>query len=181
MSRRRKSDSADTIQLALIAIVALLVIRYWKVLLAILIICAVLKILKMIFVQIALYQSGTNWDEIDSMDGEDFERLVAKMLEKNGFYNVKLTPASGDYGADIIAYKAFEKYVFQCKRYSPGRTVGLKPVQEAYSGKVHYGASKAVVVTNLYFSKNAAVLAKETNVILWDRNDLEKLIAGLKK
>lgn len=115
------------------------------------------------------------------MDGEDFERLVAKMLEKNGFYNIRLTPASGDYGADIIAYKAFEKYVFQCKRYSPGRAVGLKPVQEAYSGKVHYGASKAVVVTNLYYSKNATVLARETNVILWDRNDLERLIAGLKR
>lgn len=60
MSRRRKSDSTDSIHLILLAIVVLLVIRYWEVLLAILIICAVLKILTMIFEKISLYQIGTN-------------------------------------------------------------------------------------------------------------------------
>ncbi|MGM9683227.1 MAG: restriction endonuclease [Eubacteriales bacterium] len=181
MSRRKKNDDLNIFYLILFAIVIYLFIEYWEIIISIVIIYVVVKILIAILKHIAIIQANTSWDEIDNMDGVDFEHFVAGMLEKNGFYNIKLTPSSGDFGADIIAYKNFEKYVFQCKRYSADRTVGLKPVQEAYSGKIHYGASKAVVVTNIYFSKNAAILAKETNVILWDRTDLERLIAGLKK
>nr|DAG18876.1 MAG TPA: Restriction endonuclease [Caudoviricetes sp.] len=124
----------------------------------------------------ALSQVNIDWHDIDYMEGHMFEHYIAQLLRKNGFQHVEVTVASGDYGTDIIAHKNGLKYAIQCKRYSPGSRIGLKPVQEIYSGRIHYNADAAVVITNLYFSENAKVLAKETGVVLWDRDKLEELI-----
>lgn len=112
------------------------------------------------------------------MSGLDFEKSMAHMLRIDGYTNIKITPGSGDYGVDILANNGFGKYVFQCKYYSSN--LGLKPIQEVFTGKVHYKADVAVVVTNVYFSKNAQKLAKETGVILWDRDYLIRLIRSHK-
>ncbi len=112
--------------------------------------------------------------EVDRMDGLEFERYVASVLRKNGFTNVAVTKASGDYGVDITARKGKERWAFQCKCYQS--TLGLKPIQEVYAGSKKYNASKAAVVTNSHFSKNARVLAQELNVELWDREILKGVI-----
>ena len=112
--------------------------------------------------------------KIESMDGFDFERYTAKLLEYNGYKNVQVTQASGDYGADVIGYKNGYRYVFQCKCYSSN--LGVKAVQEIYSAKQHYNADIAVVLIKTSFSKNAKILAEETGVQLWDRNNLINLI-----
>lgn len=120
--------------------------------------------------------SPKTWEEIDYMNGHDFEFFVAGLLRENGFDKVGVTVASGDYGADIIAYKDGAKYAIQCKRFSPGNRIGLKPVQEIYAGRIHYNADIAVVVTNLYFTDRAQTLAEETDVMLWDRDKLADMI-----
>lgn len=51
----------------------------------------------------------------EKMNGWDFEHACARVLKAKGFYNVNVTPGSGDHGADIIAYKSGIKYVIQCK------------------------------------------------------------------
>ncbi len=112
--------------------------------------------------------------EIDSMEGHDFEYWCANLLRNKGFSRVNVTQGSGDQGVDIIAWKNDEKYAIQCKRYN--KAVGNKPVQEVYTGKTIYGCSRAIVITNNYFTPGAIQAAKATNVELWDRNTLAKLI-----
>ena len=123
-----------------------------------------------------LVNTATNTSEfsieyVDSLEsGFAFENYFAKLLEKLGFYNVRITDGSSDFGIDVLAYNDDILYGFQCKLYS--NTVGNKSIQEAYSGKTHYNCNVAVVVTNNFFTSQAREQAKETNVLLWDRNIL---------
>lgn len=116
---------------------------------------------------------------IDKMSGVEFERCVARLLRREGFSAIELTAATGDYGADVVARRGKERYIFQCKRY--GRNVGVTPVQEIHAAASHYGSDVEVVVTNQYFTPNACVLAEETGVLLWDRDDLAAMLRGARR
>lgn len=105
-------------------------------------------------------------------NGYDFEYFCANLLRQKGFYNVKVTKASGDQGVDIIAYKKNKKYAIQCKYYNS--PVGNKAIQEIYAGKAHFYCDKAIVMTNNTFTKSAKELAHSTNVELWDKIDTTK-------
>ncbi len=112
--------------------------------------------------------------EVDNMDGIEFEKFVAAVLIGNGYDIEEMTVTSGDYGADIIATAGEERIAIQCKRYQ--RPVGLKAVQEVISAMKHYDCESAIVVTNNTFTKQAIQLAKDNEVVeLWDREILEKL------
>lgn len=113
-------------------------------------------------------------DYLDSLDGIQFEQKCAELLILNGFVNVVVTQASNDYGIDIIAEKDNKKFGIQCKNYSS--PVGNSSVQEAFAGKEYYKCDQAVVLTNNYFTDNAAILANKTHVLLWDREYLKDLI-----
>lgn len=114
--------------------------------------------------------------KIDSIStsGVYFENIACHLLEANGFENVRNTPASGDYGIDILAEKDGISYAIQCKCYS--NNIGNKAVQEAFSGKQFYNCMVAVVLTNSHFTKSAIETAKATNVLLWDREKLIQMI-----
>ena len=101
------------------------------------------------------------------MSGHEFEHYCAKYLRNNGFNNVRVTRASGDYGADIIATdKHGETWVFQCKRYM-GK-VGNTAVQEVVAAKAHYNACNAGVMTNSQLTEQARELAFENAVMLFE-------------
>ena len=116
------------------------------------------------------YVSGSRQQKRDAqsgMTGRDFELYTAQCLKKKGYRNVQVTPASGDYGADIIAVTPTgEKICFQCKRYS--KPVGIKAVQEISSARSYYGCSKAAVVSTASYTPAAANLASVENVALLD-------------
>lgn len=112
---------------------------------------------------------------IDSLEnGWEFESYIANLLKKLGYSNVRVTSGSGDFGVDVLASKLGTRYAFQCKLYS--NPVGNKAVQEVVSGKIYYKCDKAIVVTNNYFTSSAKELANATQVELWDRDKLYKLI-----
>ncbi len=113
-------------------------------------------------------------DELDNMEGHDFEYAVADLLRYNGWRDVEVTQGSGDYGIDILARRGSTRYAIQCKRYS--KAVGVKAVQEAGLGVDYYHCDAAAVITNNYFTKQAETIAKVTGVRLWGRNFLESLI-----
>lgn len=110
----------------------------------------------------------------DTMEGHDFEYYCAELLKNNGFYNVSVTQGSGDQGIDVLAEKGGVKYGIQCKCYS--KDIGNKAVQEAFAGKTFYHCHVAVVLTNRFFTKSAQELATVNQVLLWDRNQLEKFV-----
>ncbi|BAZ15869.1 hypothetical protein NIES4071_77420 [Calothrix sp. NIES-4071] len=115
---------------------------------------------------------------IDKMLGQEFESFLQCLLEKLG-YIVFQTATSGDFGADLIAYKDGFKIIIQAKRYSSA--VGIKAVQEALGAVNHYNANKAIVITNNSFTKKACELAASNNVELWDRSILFELILFVKR
>lgn len=114
-------------------------------------------------------------DDIDDMDGHDFEYWCADLLADNGFTDVQVTPGSGDMGVDIIAYSGGEKWAFQCKRFS--KPCGNKPIQEVDTGARYYGCERAAVMTNQYFTKSATKLAESVDVELLDRDTIADMIS----
>ena len=112
-----------------------------------------------------------------SVDGFSFEHYCADLLLKNGYDKATVTQGSGDFGIDILAEKDNVTYAIQCKCYT--NTVGNKAVQEAYSGKEYYKCMVAAVLTNSTFTQAAVETAKETRVLLWDRDTLSKMILNV--
>lgn len=108
-------------------------------------------------------------DEIDEMTGVEFEIYLYYKLKKMG-YKVKMTPVSGDYGADLILKKRKEKIVVQAKRYR--KDVGIAAVQEVIGSIAYYNADRGMVITNSFFTTNAINLAIANDIILWDRRAL---------
>lgn len=105
---------------------------------------------------------------IDLMEGHQFEHWCAELLAELGFRNIEVTPASGDHGVDIIAFKDEIKYAIQCKRYTSD--LGNKPIQEVHAGKTFYQCHVSAVITNRYFTTGAIQLANATGTLLWDRD-----------
>lgn len=110
-------------------------------------------------------------NDIDLMEGHDFEYYCAELLRRSGFMEVEVTKGSGDYGIDILAEKDGVTYAIQCKRYTA--PVGVKAVQEAYAGRDYYDRMVGAVLTNQYFTQPAVEAAKKLKILLWDRGYLE--------
>ncbi|MBR1910319.1 MAG: restriction endonuclease [Lachnospiraceae bacterium] len=119
-------------------------------------------------------RQSSNDELFDEMEGTEFEEYCAELLEAKGFENVEMTPASHDYGIDIIADKDGISYAIQCKCYSD--PIGIKAIQEAYAGKDYYKAMIGVVMTNQGFTKSAREFADKLNVVLWDGDYVMDLI-----
>lgn len=115
------------------------------------------------------YHRLRNLSSVDELDGLEFEVAVSILYEKKG-YKVQLTKASGDFGVDLLAEKGQERIAVQAKRYSG--TVGVKAVQEVAAGGFYYKATKAVVVTNSYYTPAAKKMAGELGVELVNRKRL---------
>jgi restriction endonuclease Mrr len=97
-----------------------------------------------------------------------FEEIVAELFRKEGF-DVELTQATRDGGADIIALSRRmnirQKMIIECKRYKPENRVGIAVVQRLLGVKTHMNANMAVVVTTSSFSREALAVARER---FWD-------------
>ena len=126
-----------------------------------------LLLIILVIVCVLVFRKSGNDEEIDTMSGTEFEDFMAEILHRSGIEVLELTKASGDFGADIIVMHEGERTAVQCKRYS--RPIGVKAVQEAVSAKDYYKCTKAAVITNSTFTRQAVELAAESGVILWDR------------
>jgi restriction system protein len=84
------------------------------------------------------------------------EEIIAASYKKAGFDEVTLTPASGDYGRDVIAIKhgfGAVRIIEQVKGFSPGNLVTATDVR-AIIGVLaaDHNATKAVVTTTTDFA-----------------------------
>lgn len=113
--------------------------------------------------------------DLDMLSGVDFESFLSQLFIKLG-YQTTITPASNDYGVDLIVTKNGETIAIQAKRYSEGNVVGISAIQEAIGGMNFYKTDKAMVITTSSYTQNAQNLAKESGVIIWDRKELIKRI-----
>ena len=103
-----------------------------------------------------------------------FEVICLEKLTSLG-WDARITKATGDQGADIVATYHDEVLVVQCKLYS--RPVGNKAVQEVAAAKGHYRADYAAVVTNSSFTRAAQDLAASTGVRLISYVEIDGLLS----
>ena len=99
-------------------------------------------------------------NELKIINRRLFEEFIAELFLGFG-YNVELTQRTRDGGRDIVAIKNSEtelKYLIECKRPDPGTKIGVKPVRELLGVKQDERATKAILVTTSYFSKDALQL-----------------------
>lgn len=97
--------------------------------------------------------------------GVEFEQFIINGLVEAGL-RVMDTPASNDYGADLVFEYRGCRFVGQCKFYS--KAVGLKAVQEVLGALSVYNAHCGVVFTNSSFTQQAQNLAAANRVLLID-------------
>ena len=109
---------------------------------------------------------------VRNLDPLQFEEFTALYIKNRGYYQIDLTPVSGDFGADIIAYNPQGKKVcIQCKKYSS--PVGVSAVQEILSAKLYYQCEIAMVaVTSAGYTRQAKELAKKAGVLLYTFDDV---------
>jgi HJR/Mrr/RecB family endonuclease len=117
-------------------------------------------------------------DLLDRLSGRAFEEFLERVLYDLG-YAVELTQQTRDGGVDLFAVRHVDdislKFVIEAKRYSKQRRVGIGVVQRLLGVKDHERASKAVLVTTTYFSKDAQKFARAHEYEL-DLKDYDALL-----
>ncbi|PWR73108.1 restriction endonuclease [Methanospirillum stamsii] len=114
---------------------------------------------------------------LDNTSGHEFEELLGKKLNEEGF-SVTVTKGSRDHGADIIISKNNDTFIIQCKRYKKGTNVSNKAVQEIVGALKVYNAKKGVVITNRSYTNPARELALINDVKLIERSHLIEIENG---
>ena len=102
----------------------------------------------------------------------DYEHYCADILRKSG-WNARVTKASGDQGADIVADKRKMRIVVQCKKYS--KPVGNYAVQEIVAAIAHVDADRGIVVATNGFTRSAEQLALSNDILLLHHSDFHKI------
>ena len=113
----------------------------------------------------------------DHMDHSEFELFCCDLLDKNEFTGISLTKTPEDQGIDIIAFKNGTKYGIQCKCVAS--IIGIATLQKVLAGKSYFECHVAADITNQYFSEDAKVLAEREEMMLWDRDCLNKFISDI--
>lgn len=127
-----------------------------------------------------------NPNEIFKLTSREFENLIAGILYDLK-YDVELTKSTRDGGFDIKAIKKDGLgpllYLVECKKYAPDRPVGIEVIRQLHSVKTSLQASKAVLVTTSYFTKDAKDLQRNLGyqLDLKDFNDIKEWLNPYKK
>lgn len=130
-------------------------------------------------IESAIERHGIGWQAPliryhDEMSGIDYEHYCSAVLAQHG-WDSRVTQASGDQGADVIARREDLVVVVQCKKYSS--PLGNTPVQEVYTAMGLHRADAAVVVTNSSFTRGAREAADglQARVLLIHHDELPRL------
>lgn len=119
---------------------------------------------------------------LDSLSWRDFERLVAEVLERDG-YSVELMQGSKDGGVDVVGLKHMGaagtfKVLMQAKKYSLHRKVGLSLVRELADTVSEHNASKGILITTSYLTAGALdrIQLHQYKLGKVDRDDLSNIL-----
>jgi len=120
--------------------------------------------------------------DIDNLRWRELEELIAELLDKDG-YKVQLGKGSKDGGADIVAIKEIEgigffKGVWQAKKLRSGKKVGIGVIRELADTRQEMKASKGIIVTSTFLTREAIKRVKRDSYILGkvEKPDLEHWI-----
>ena len=104
----------------------------------------------------------------------EFEEFTKLYLEERNYKQVKLTQATGDFGADVLAVAPDNaKICVQCKMYS--KPVVVSAIQEIYAAKSYYKCERAsVAVTSAGFTRQAIQFSENVDVFLFAFDDYSR-------
>ena len=123
---------------------------------------------------------GTSLTEINPAA---FARLLERLLWHLGFTEVSNIDGSGDAGADVVAIRGGQRWVFQAKSKRT-KLVDRQAVNELLNGIKYYNGHRGAVVTNTSFAPSAKSRALQLfevagiDIGLWGRLELEGLTAS---
>lgn len=108
-----------------------------------------------------------------------FEYAVMELLRAWGYRDIHHTGGGGDLAADIIcqAPNRLDTVVVQCKRYTPGKTVGSADVQQ-FIGMltVHHRAQAGIYVTTSSYTRPALALGRQHRLQMIDGSQLASYV-----
>jgi hypothetical protein len=120
---------------------------------------------------------GASLEDLLTLSPQAFEQWVAARFEERGF-RVRHTGAygaGGDHGIDLVAVKAGERAVVQCKHWRAW-AVGEPVLRDLYGVLHAAGADRAYLVTTGRVSGPARRWAQDKPIIIWDRAVLRRLL-----
>ena len=181
--RRRQAGKHDFVLTALI--LAALVIAAWATTLSAqsLTIVAIIGILVILAGMWIIILKGVRKQQqtkaiqlsgVDVMDGFVFEKYVLELLKDQGFQHARLTEKY-DLGVDAIADKDGERWGIQIKRNH--HKTKAESVRAAVTALNHYQCTRAMVISNNFFTGSARQLAESNRCVLIDRRQLGSWIA----
>ena len=109
--------------------------------------------------------------ELEKMDDLQFEFYICKIFQLKG-YDVRFTPVVDDYGADLIIERAGVATAIRCRQVNGGALLDTDIVEGALAALKYYPCDDVMIITNGYFTKEAARRAFRAKVSLVDRNAL---------
>jgi len=99
------------------------------------------------------------------LSSRKFEEVVAELMSRIGFLDVRLTSKIKDKGRDVIAKLAVPTgllhVIAECKRFAPGNPVGLAIIERFLFTIRDERAAFGLIATTSYFSKGAIAKAQE--------------------
>jgi restriction system protein len=126
-------------------------------------------------------------EQLYSLAPRKFEELIAAIFRNNGFL-VQLTPETRDGGVDIIAVQhsaltGESVNLIECKRYAKKNRVGIGVVQRLLGCVHEKRATKGILVTTSFFTKDAQRVAESSshNLALNDYNGIVSWLSALPK
>lgn len=119
--------------------------------------------------------------DIDTLPGDEFERLTAIFYEEKG-YNPQIVGGSGDHEVDIILTDPKENYkiAVQCKRWK-NKSVGNDIILQLASGKRVHGCLEGWVITTSYFTKSAEQAVEANRIRLLNGLYVHNIIGEWRK
>ena len=110
---------------------------------------------------------ATNPDHLYRLHWRDFEKLIAELMEAQGFH-IELGPGQGDGGVDLTLLQRDPigdvLTLVQVKKYRANRPIGLQAIQALHGAKEAERANGSMFVTTSTYQPSARRFASRQNV-----------------
>ncbi|MFA4830038.1 MAG: restriction endonuclease [Thermodesulfovibrionales bacterium] len=122
-----------------------------------------------------LFERQKSLPDISALKWREFEEFIGEAYKSQGYQVEEKGGSGADGGIDLILRKKGEMVLVQCKHWE-AEQVGVKIVRELYGVVASEGATKGILVTTGYFTRDAELFAHGKPLLLIRGNELSRLI-----
>lgn len=122
-----------------------------------------------------LFERQKNLPDISALKWREFEEFIGEAYRRQGYQVEERGGNEPDGGIDLTLRKKGEMVLVQCKHWE-AEQVGVKIVRELYGVVAAEGATKGILVTTGYFTRDAELFAHGKPLLLIRGNELSRLI-----